>query len=115
MKGKTVKGIGDDSANSQISQAFYSTKSQPPNGENDDSGSLSPSASDINGPLPPHNLNILTTHGIPNYTCPGSRHLSFSNALNANTRQKAGLTGTSDKTDGVVGLNRTDRVWLKWL
>ena len=54
MKGKTVKGIGDDSANSQISQAFYSTKSHPPNGEDDDSGSLSPSASDINGPLPPH-------------------------------------------------------------
>jgi hypothetical protein len=54
MKGKTVKGIGDDSANSQISQAFYSTKSHPPNGEDDDNGSLSPSASDINGPLPPH-------------------------------------------------------------
>jgi hypothetical protein len=53
MKEKTVKGIGDDSANSQISQAFYSTKSHPPNGEDDDSGSLSPSASDINGPLPP--------------------------------------------------------------
>jgi hypothetical protein len=54
MKEKTVKGIGDDSANSQISQAFYSTKSHPPNGENEDSGSLSPSASDINGHLPPH-------------------------------------------------------------
>jgi hypothetical protein len=54
MKGKTVKGIGDDSANSQISQAFYSTKSHPPNGDDDDNGSLSPSASDINGLLPPH-------------------------------------------------------------
>jgi hypothetical protein len=53
MKGKTVKGIGDDPANSQISQAYYSTKSRPRNGENDDSGSLSPSASDINGHLPP--------------------------------------------------------------
>jgi hypothetical protein len=53
MKGKTVKGIGDDPANSQISQAYYSTKSKPPNGENDDNGSLSPSASDINGHLPP--------------------------------------------------------------
>jgi hypothetical protein len=49
-----VKGIGDDSANSQISQTFYSTKSHPPNGEDDDSGSLSPSTSDINGYLPPH-------------------------------------------------------------
>jgi hypothetical protein len=54
MKGKTVKGIGDDSANSQISQAFYSTKSHPLNRDDDDSGSLSPSASDVNGPLPPH-------------------------------------------------------------
>jgi hypothetical protein len=53
MKGKTVKGVGDDTANSQISQAFYSTKSHPPNGDDDDSGSLSPSASDVNGPLPP--------------------------------------------------------------
>jgi hypothetical protein len=54
MKGKTVKGIGDDPANSQISQAYYSTKSHPlHNKEDDDSGSLSPSASDMNGPLPP--------------------------------------------------------------
>jgi hypothetical protein len=65
MKGKTVKGIGDDSANSQISQAFYSTKSHPPNRDDDDSGSLSPSASDVNGPLPPppqqipNELNVL--------------------------------------------------------
>jgi hypothetical protein len=49
-----VKGIGDDTANSQISQAFYSTKSHPLNRDDDDSGSLSPSASDVNGPLPPH-------------------------------------------------------------
>jgi hypothetical protein len=54
MKGKTVKGIGNDSANSQISQAFYSTKSHHPNRDDDDSGSLSPSASDVNGHLPPH-------------------------------------------------------------
>jgi hypothetical protein len=64
MKGKTVKGIGDDSANSQISQAFYSTKSHPPNGDDDDSGSLSPSASDINGPLPPQQIpnELLVLH-----------------------------------------------------
>jgi hypothetical protein len=29
IKGKTVKEIGDDPANSQISQAYYSTKSHP--------------------------------------------------------------------------------------
>jgi hypothetical protein len=56
-------------ANSQISQAFYSTKSHPlPNRDDEGSGSMSPTASDMNAPLPnppppphqlPHQLSIL--------------------------------------------------------
>ena len=48
-----LKGIANDPTNSQISSAFYSTKTHPPTyKEDDDSGSDSPSASDMNGPLP---------------------------------------------------------------
>ena len=49
-----LKGITDDPTNSQISSAFYSTKTHPPTyKEDDDSGSISPFALDMNGPLPP--------------------------------------------------------------
>ena len=69
-----MKGIANDPANSQISSAFYSTKTHPPTcKEDDDSGSISPSASNMNDPLPPlpppqqihHQLRVLDieTHG----------------------------------------------------
>ena len=50
--------------NSEISFAFYSTKTHPPTHKDDDSGSISPSASDMNGPLPPpqqipHQLHVI--------------------------------------------------------
>jgi hypothetical protein len=50
-----VTSVANDSANSQISQAFYSTKSHPLHNREDDedSGPMSPSASDMNGPMPP--------------------------------------------------------------
>jgi hypothetical protein len=48
-----LESIANDATNSQISQAFYSTKSHPlPKREDDDSGSMSPTASDMNAPLP---------------------------------------------------------------
>ena len=60
-----LKGI---STNSQVSSAFYSTKTHPPTHKDDDSGSLSPSAFDVNGPLPPlqqptHQLRVV--HASP--------------------------------------------------
>jgi hypothetical protein len=45
-----LKGI---STNSQVSSAFYSTKTHPPTHKDDEGDSTSPSASDFNGPLPP--------------------------------------------------------------
>jgi hypothetical protein len=60
-----LESVANESTNSQISQAFYSTKSHPlPNREDDDSDSMSPSASNMNGPLPPpqqipHQLKVL--------------------------------------------------------
>jgi hypothetical protein len=44
-----LKGI---STNSQVSFAFYSTKTHPPTHKDDEGNSTSPSASDFNGPLP---------------------------------------------------------------
>ena len=48
-----LKGVATNSVNSQISSACYSTKTHPPTYKDDGSGSISPSASDMNGPLPP--------------------------------------------------------------
>ena len=48
-----LKGVATNPANSQISSAFYSTKTHPPSHKDDDSDSISPSTSDMNGPLPP--------------------------------------------------------------
>ena len=58
-----LKGV---STNSQVSSVFYSTKTHPPTHKNDDSGSVSPFASDMNGPLPPlqqipYQLRVLHT------------------------------------------------------
>jgi hypothetical protein len=41
------------STNSQVSSAFYSTKTHPPTQKDDEGDSTSPSASDFNGPLRP--------------------------------------------------------------
>jgi hypothetical protein len=63
-----LKLVANDFANSQISSTFYLTKTHPlTHKDDDDSGSLSPSASDMNGPLPPppppqqipHQLRVL--------------------------------------------------------
>jgi hypothetical protein len=52
-----LKGI---STNSQVSSAFYSTKTHPPTHKDDEGDSTSPSASDFNGPLPPiHQCNVI--------------------------------------------------------
>jgi hypothetical protein len=48
-----LKGI---STNSQVSYAFYSTKTHPPTRKDDEGDSTSPSASDFNAPLPPIHL-----------------------------------------------------------
>jgi hypothetical protein len=48
-----LKGVATNSANSQISSAFYSTKTHPPTHKDDDSDSVSPSTSNMNGHLPP--------------------------------------------------------------
>jgi hypothetical protein len=48
-----LKSVANDPANSQISSPFYSTKTHPPTHKDDDSDSISPSALDMNGPLPP--------------------------------------------------------------
>jgi hypothetical protein len=60
---KKKKGV---TTNSQISSAFYSTKIHPSTLKDDDSGSVSPSASDMNGSLPtpppqqiPHQLRVI--------------------------------------------------------
>ena len=45
-----LKGV---STNSQVSSAFYSTKTHPPTHKDDDISSISPFASNMNGPLPP--------------------------------------------------------------
>jgi hypothetical protein len=48
------------STNSQVSSAFYSTKTHPPIHKDDEGDSTSPSASDFNGPLPPpHQCNVI--------------------------------------------------------
>jgi hypothetical protein len=65
-----LESVANDSANSQISQAFYSTKSHLlPNRDDEGSGSMSPTASDMNAPLPnppppPHQLpnQLLVLH-----------------------------------------------------
>jgi hypothetical protein len=72
-----LESIANDATNSQISQAFYSTKSHPlPNREDDDSGSTSPTASDMNAPLPtpppppqqiPHQLRVLHAESLKNF------------------------------------------------
>jgi hypothetical protein len=61
-----LKSVANDPANSQISSTFYSTKTHPPTHKDDDNDSISPYASDMNGPLPPpppqqipHHLRIL--------------------------------------------------------
>jgi hypothetical protein len=62
-----LKSVANDLANSQISYAFYSTKTHPPtHKDDDDNDSISPSALDMNGPLPPpppqqipHQLRVL--------------------------------------------------------
>jgi hypothetical protein len=52
-----LKGI---STNSQVSFAFYSTKTHPPTHKDDEGDATSPSASDFNGPLlPPHQCNVI--------------------------------------------------------
>jgi hypothetical protein len=45
-----LKGISTDS---QVSSTFYSTKTHPFTHKDDEGGSISPSASDFNGSLPP--------------------------------------------------------------
>jgi hypothetical protein len=65
-----LESVANDSANSQISQAFYSTKSHPlPNRDGEGSSSMSPTALDMNAPLPnppppPHQLpnQLLVLH-----------------------------------------------------
>jgi hypothetical protein len=48
------------STNSQVSSAFYSTKTHPPTHKDDEGDSTSPSASDFNGPLPPlHQCSVI--------------------------------------------------------
>jgi hypothetical protein len=48
------------STNSQVSSAFYSTKTHPSFHKDDEGDSTSPSASDFNGPLPPpHQCNVI--------------------------------------------------------
>jgi hypothetical protein len=52
-----LKGIY---TNSQVSSAFYSTKTYPPTHKDDKGDSTSPSALDFNGPLPPsHQCNVI--------------------------------------------------------
>jgi hypothetical protein len=52
-----LKGI---SINSQVSSAFYSTKTHPPTHKDDEGDFTSPSASDFNAPLPPiHQCNVI--------------------------------------------------------
>ena len=56
-----LKGV---TTNSQISSAFYSTKTHSPTHKDDNSSSVSPSASNMNGPLPPpqqipHQLKVI--------------------------------------------------------
>jgi hypothetical protein len=52
-----LKGI---STNSQVSSAFYSTKTHPPTHKDDEGDSTSPSASDFNAPLPPtHQCSVI--------------------------------------------------------
>jgi hypothetical protein len=52
-----LKGI---STNSQVSFAFYSTKTHSPTHKDDEGDSTSPSTSDFNGPLPPpHQCNVI--------------------------------------------------------
>jgi hypothetical protein len=54
-----LKGI---STNSQVSFAFYSTKTHPPTHKDDEGNSTSHSASDFNGPLPPsHQCSVIQT------------------------------------------------------
>jgi hypothetical protein len=65
-----LESVANDYANSQISQAFYSTKSHPlPNRDDEGSGSMSPTASYMNAflpnpPPPPHQLpnQLLVLH-----------------------------------------------------
>jgi hypothetical protein len=48
------------STNSQVSSAFYSTKTRPPIHKDDEGDSTSPSASDFNSPFPPsHQCNAI--------------------------------------------------------
>jgi hypothetical protein len=48
-----LKSVANDPANSQISSTFYLTKTHPDTHQDDDSDPISPSVSDMNGPLPP--------------------------------------------------------------